>query len=124
MVVEDFASFREYIHSKLANKQELNVICELSDGLEAVAKAQELRPELILLDISLPSLNGIEVAHRICSLVPEAKIIFLSQETSADFIEKAVSLGAWGYVFKTHAENDLLRAIDAVLSGKRFISGT
>ena len=117
MVVEDFHSFRSFICSKLEQKPEVRVICEVSDGLEAVQKAEELKPDLILLDIGLPTLNGIEAARRIRELVPESKIIFSSQETSADVVQEAMRLGAWGYVFKTHAEGDLLPAIDAVLSG-------
>ncbi len=123
MVVDDFDSFRQFVCSALEQRPELRVICEVSDGQEAVHKARELRPDLILLDIGLPTLNGIEAARRILALVTESKIIFLSQETSADVVQVAMSLGAWGYVFKTHAAGDLLPAIDAVLSGKRFVSG-
>jgi len=122
MVVEDFQSFRRFVCSKLAQKPELRIICEVSDGLEAVQKAEEIKPDLILLDIGLPTLNGIEAARRIRRLVPESKIIFSTQETSADFVQEAMRLGAWAYVFKTHADGDLLPAIDAVLSGKRFVS--
>jgi len=122
MVVEDFQSFRRFVCSKLGQKPEVQVICEVSDGLEAVQKAEELKPDLILLDIGLPTLNGIEAARRIRGLVPESKIIFSTQETDADVVQEAMRLGAWTYVFKTHAEGDLIPAIDAVLSGKRFVS--
>ena len=122
MVVEDFLSFRKFVCSKLEQRPELQVICEVSDGLEAVEKAVELQPDLILLDLGLPTLNGIEVARRLRELAPKSKIVFVSQETSPDFVEHALDLGAWGYVFKTHAESDLLVAIDAILSGKRFTS--
>jgi DNA-binding NarL/FixJ family response regulator len=122
MVVEDFHSFRQFVSSKLEQRPDLRVVCEVSDGLEAVQKAEELRPDLILLDIGLPTLNGFEAARRIRGLAPESKIIFSSQETSADFVHEAMRLGAWGYVFKTYAEGHLLPAIDAVLSGKRFVS--
>ena len=108
MVVEDFHSFRRLVYSKLEQMPELRVICEVSDGQEAVHKARELRPDLILLDIGLPTLNGIEAARRILTLVPESKIIFVSQETSAEFVQEAMKLGAWGFVsLKTHARRQL-----------------
>jgi len=122
MVVEDFDSFRAFVCSTLERKPELRVICEVSDGLRAVEKAQELKPDIILLDIGLPTLNGIDAARRIRGLVPESKIIFSTQETSPEFVQEAMRLGAWGYVFKTRASGDLLSAIEAVLSGERFVS--
>jgi len=121
-VVEDFASFRQLIRSTLGKNPGLQVICEVLDGPEAVHKAEELKPDLILLDIGLPTLNGIEAARQIRKLAPESKIIFLSQESSAEVVEEALSLGAWGYVLKTRAGSDLLPAVEAVLSGKRFVS--
>jgi DNA-binding NarL/FixJ family response regulator len=122
MVVEDFESFRRFVCSKLESRPELQVVCEASDGLEAVRRAVELKPHLILLDIGLPTLSGIEAARRIRGLAPESKIIFSTQETSPDIVQEAMRLGAWGYVFKSHAERHLLLAIDAVLSGKQFVS--
>jgi DNA-binding NarL/FixJ family response regulator len=122
LVVEDFASFRQFIRSTLGNNPGLQVICEVSDGLEAVHKAEELKPDLILLDIGLPTLNGIEVARQIRKLAPDSKIVFLSQESSAEVVEEALRLGAWGYVLKTRAGSDLLPAVEAILSGKRFVS--
>jgi DNA-binding NarL/FixJ family response regulator len=77
---------------------------------------------LILLDIRLPSLNGIEAARRIREIVPEAKIIFWSEESSVDMVQEAMSLGAWGYVFKTMAAIELLTAVETVLSGSKFVS--
>ena len=122
MVVEDFQPFRRFICSELERRPGLQIVYEASDGLEAVRKAEELRPDLILLDIGLPEINGIEAARQIRVLVPESKIIFSTQESSAETIQEAMRLGAWGYVFKIHASVDLLVAIDAVLLGKRFVS--
>ena len=123
LVVEDFAPFRQFICSTLGKQANLQVICEVSDGLEAVHKAEELKPDLILLDIGLPTLDGIEAARRVRKLAPESKIIFMSQESSADIVREAMSLGARGYVVKTRAASDLLAAVQAVCAGKLFVSG-
>ena len=100
----------------------MRIIGEASDGLEAVQKAEELNPDLILLDIGLPKLNGIEAAHRIARLVPAAKILFLSQETDADVVAAVLSDGAKGYVHKQNAISELPSAVEAVLQGDRFVS--
>ena len=97
------------------------VIGEVSDGLEAVHKTKELRPDLILLDIGLPTLDGISVAREICKL-SKSKIIFVTQESNADFVQAALALGAWGYVVKARASTDLLAAVDAVCDGRKFVS--
>jgi DNA-binding NarL/FixJ family response regulator len=124
LVVEDFVPYRQFICSTLGTKLELQVVCEVSDGLDAVQKAEELKPDLILLDIGLPSLSGIEAARQIRKLSPESKIIFVSQESSADVVQEALSLGAWGYVVKTRAGHELLAAVESVLLGKPFVSST
>jgi DNA-binding NarL/FixJ family response regulator len=122
LVVEDFEPFRRFVRSTVGDSSELQVICEVSDGLEAVQKAEELQPDLILLDIGLPSLNGIEAARQIRKLSPQSKILFVSQESSADVIEEALSFGAMGYVIKAHAGSELLVAMEAVREGRHFVS--
>jgi DNA-binding NarL/FixJ family response regulator len=122
LVVDDYEPFRRFLCSVLGKNPALQIVCEVSDGLEAVQKAEELKPDLILLDIGLPTLNGIEVARRIRTLIPESKIIFVSQESSPDVVQAALSLGAWGYVVKAKAGTDLVAAVEAVLLGKRFVS--
>jgi len=87
-----------------------------------VQKAEELQPDLIVLDIGLPTLNGMEAARRIRKLAPESKIIFLSQESSADVVHEALSLGALGYVVKAHAGSELLAAVEMVRQGRQFVS--
>ena len=121
LVVEDFAPFRQFIRSTLGERTDWQVIGEVADGLEAVRKAEELKPDLILLDIGLPTLTGIEAARQIRKLAPESKIIFLTQESSADVIQQAISLGAWGYVVKARAATDLLAAVGAVIPGEHFV---
>jgi DNA-binding NarL/FixJ family response regulator len=99
----------------------LRVIGVASDGLEAVQKAEELQPDLILLDIGLPSLNGIEVARQIRKFSPKSKILFVSQESSADVMQGALDAGAHGYVLKSDARRELLEGVNAVLRGERFV---
>jgi DNA-binding NarL/FixJ family response regulator len=120
LVVEDFGAWRDYIAEKLRENQSLRVVDFARNGLEAVRKAIEVRPDLILLDIGLPSLNGIEAARQIRKLVPESRIIYLTAETSATVAEVALSMGVEGYVLKINVDRDLLLAVEAVMSGKRF----
>jgi DNA-binding NarL/FixJ family response regulator len=104
----------------LDERPDLQIVCEVSDGLEAVKIAAKLQPDLILLDVGLPSMNGIEAARRIRKLSPKSKILFLSQESSVDVVQEALATGAKGYVPKTFAGTDLLTAVDAVLRGEQF----
>ncbi len=122
LAVDDYPPFRLWVSSFLRDKLDLKAVNEASDGLEAVKKAEELQPELILLDIGLPKLNGIEAARQIRRVAPESRIIFLSQETSADVVQAAIESGGSGYVSKARAATDLLKAIETVLQGKRFVS--
>jgi len=122
LVVDDYEPFRRFVCSTLAINPELQVIGEASDGLEAVSKAEVLQPDLIVLDIGLPTLNGIEAAWRIRLLTPNSKIIFVSQESSADIVQEAFHLGAQGYVVKAHAGSELLAAVETVRQGRQFVS--
>jgi DNA-binding NarL/FixJ family response regulator len=122
LVVDDFAPWRRFVSSMLEKRPEWQVVCEVSDGLEAVRKAEELQPDLILLDISLPRLNGIEAARQIRNVAAKSKILFLSQESSVDVAQEALSSGAWGYIIKAHAGSELLAAVEAVTQGKPFLS--
>jgi DNA-binding NarL/FixJ family response regulator len=122
LVVEDYEPFRRVLISALAEVSGLEIVGEVSDGLEATQQAERLQPDLILLDIGLPTLNGIEAARQIHKLVPECKILFLSQESSADVVREAFDSGAEGYVVKAHAGSDLLSALEAVRQGRQFIS--
>jgi DNA-binding NarL/FixJ family response regulator len=119
-VVDDYEPWRSFATRTLQKKPELQVVSEASDGLEAVQKAQELQPDLILLDIGLPTLNGIAAARRILQHAPKTKILFMSEQRSSDIVEEALSTGARGYVVKADAANELLPAVEAVLQGKQF----
>ena len=124
LVVEDHKDWRKLVRLLLQVRPEWQIIFEASDGSEAVRKAKELTPDLILLDIGLPKLNGIEAARQIRQHSPNSKIVFLSADDSVDVVQAALSTGARGYVHKSRAQSDLLPAIDAVLRDIQFISST
>ena len=122
LVVEDYAPWRRFICSILEKKRGLRIIGEVLDGFVAVQKAQELQPDLILLDIGLPTINGIEVARRIRDQAPNSKILFLTENRCVEVVQEALRTGALGYVAKSDAATELLPALDAVRQGKQFVS--
>jgi len=120
-VVDDFLPIRRVICWELQGLPELQVVAEASDGPEAVQLATKLHPDLILLDLDLPKLNGIEVARQILECSPHSKILFVSQETSSAVIQEALDTGAKGYVGKMHIGKSLLIAVQAVLRGETAV---
>jgi DNA-binding NarL/FixJ family response regulator len=124
LLVEDFEPFRNLIRRLLEPKPGLQIVAEVADGQEAVLQAAELKPALILLDIRLPSLNGLDAARQIRELSPDSKILFVSQEFSPEVVQEAMNLGASGYVLKPRLASDLLPAVETVLRGETFISTT
>jgi DNA-binding NarL/FixJ family response regulator len=122
LVVDDFELFRRFISTALSIQPELQIVAEASDGLAAVQKAEELQPDLILLDIGLPKLNGIKAAERIRTLSPKSKILFVTGQFSPDLVQAALGTGASGYVVKTDGGSQLLAAVNAVLKGETFVS--
>ena len=124
VVTEDYEPFRRFVRSILDLRPEWQIISEVSDGREAVQKAEVLKPDLILMDIGLPGLNGMEAARRIRKLSPKTKILFVTLETSPDALQEALNSGAVGYVVKKDAGRDLAAAVEAACSGRRFISSS
>jgi DNA-binding NarL/FixJ family response regulator len=100
----------------------MEIAGEAADGVEALQKGRELRPDLILLDVSLPGINGIELASRLREACPDAKLLFLSQYDDPDVVRAALHTGALGYLMKVDVGRDLLPAVTAVLRGDRFLS--
>lgn len=123
LIIEDFARFRRSAALILQQRAEFQVIHEAADGLEGVQRAQELQPDLILLDIGLPKLNGIEAARQIRKVSPYSKILFLTQESAPEVMQQAFSVGGRGYLLKSNMDGELVLAVDAILQGKQFISG-
>ena len=122
LIVDDCEPWRRMIFTLLQEYPDWQIICEASDGLEAVQKSKELQPDLILLDIGLPGMNGIEAARQIREIAPRSKILFLSENLCPEVVQEALCNGAWGYVAKSDAGRDLLAAVEAVIENKQFVS--
>jgi DNA-binding NarL/FixJ family response regulator len=122
LIVDDYEPWRRFIRLTLLAHEELQVVGEVADGLEAVEKAHQLQPDLILLDIGLPKLNGIEAARIIRDISPTSKILIVSENRAWDLAQEALRVGASGYVAKSGAASELVPAIRAVLEGKQFLS--
>lgn len=121
LIVDDFAPWHSLIKTQLELETEWRIIGSALDGLDAVQKTAELLPDLVLMDIHLPKMNGIEAARQIRAMIPQAKIIFLSSDTDPGVIEAALSAGGLGYISKAKIAECLLRGMKSVLAGQPFI---
>ena len=122
LVVEDNDDVRKQICERLRSESGFEVICEAANGLEGVRNAEELQPDIVVLDISMPILGGIEAAARIRRLVPKARIVFLSQHKLEGVAQAALASGGHAYVVKSATSTDLVPAIKAAIKGKQFVS--
>ena len=122
LVAEDHEPFRRFLSSRLHSRTGWHVIGEVADGLAAVQKATQLLPDLVLLDIGLPTLNGIDAARQIRAVSPHSKILFVSQESSADIVQAALETGAQGYVCKIDAPSELITAVETIFLGRKYRS--
>jgi DNA-binding NarL/FixJ family response regulator len=119
--VDDFEPWRRFLFSFLQQYPAWQIICEASDGLEAIEKSRELQPDLILLDIGLPGLNGIEAAQQIRIIAPCSRILFFSENSCPDIMRKALTVGGYGYVVKSDAASELVPALESVMANKQFV---
>jgi len=123
LVVEDHAAFRRVVCELLQESAAVQIVGEAADGLDAVRKAEALQPDVVVLDVNLPTMSGLEVASHIRAVVPSAKVIFITVELSLEVMDEALRRGAHGYVYKPRAQRDLLSVLDAILGGAQFVSG-
>jgi CheY-like chemotaxis protein len=107
----------------LQERADLLIVGEAADGLDAIRQAEALRPDVVMLDIGLPRLSGIEVAGRLRAKVPDAKLMFVTNESSLEVVEQAFRRGAHGYVYKPRVQRDILPVLEAIIRGGRFVSG-
>jgi DNA-binding NarL/FixJ family response regulator len=124
LVVDDHECWRKFVSTTLQKRPESAVVGEATNGLLAIELAQRLQPDLIVLDVGLPRLNGIEAARKIRDQSPHSKILFMSENRSQDIAQEALSTGAGGYVVKSDAASELLPAVKAVFEGNRYISAS
>ena len=122
LVVDDYEPWRRRVAAELDKSGRWRVVGECADGADAVREAAALRPDLIILDIGLKMVNGIEAARRIMAADPAARILFLTGQQSPDVADAALAAGGRGYLLKSEAGGGLLRAVEAIIAGARFLS--
>ena len=122
LLVDDSFPCRRFVRAILDARRSFQVVGEAAHGFDAVRQATRLKPDLILLDIGLPRLNGLAAASQIQQIVPGTRILFVTMNSDAEVVRAALDTGAKGYVLKVDAANELWPAIEAVLRGKQFVS--
>jgi PAS domain S-box-containing protein len=122
LIVEDYEPVRRAICTLLQQRADVLIVGEAADGPEAISQAAALQPDVVTIDIGLPSVNGLEVAGRIHAMDPRVRLLIVTNESSADVVDEAFSRGALGFVYKPRVYRDLLSAIDAILGGQQFVS--
>lgn len=122
ILVEDHSIVRQGIRAVLATEPDIKIVAEASDGREAIELAKKKSPDVVIMDITLPHLNGLDASQRILKQKPLTKILILSMHDNRAFIEKALSLGAMGYILKDSAIDEIARGIREVYEGRYFLS--
>ncbi|HEY7914229.1 MAG TPA: response regulator transcription factor [Blastocatellia bacterium] len=121
MLAEDHAVVREGLKALVAAQADMNVIGDVSNGQDAVAQAKELNPDVVVIDISMPKMNGFEATERIKRACPRTKVLALTRHMDTGFIQQLFRAGASGYVLKQSASNELIHAIRAIARGDSYL---
>jgi two-component system, NarL family, response regulator NreC len=122
LIADDHEIVRKGVATVLSVRPDLEICGEAADGEEAVRKAEELRPDLVILDLTMPGLNGISAAEKIRKILPGVPILILSMHEGASLLETFRHIGVQGYVPKTQASEKLLDAVDALANGNTYFS--
>jgi DNA-binding NarL/FixJ family response regulator len=122
LVVDDYAPWMHFVSVALALKPEIKIVGQAEDGLSAIQKVVELKPDVVVLDIGLPDISGIKVAQQILELAPKTRILFLTENTTPKIVRDALLTGAQGYVVKSSAARELMPALEALLLDCYFVS--
>jgi len=122
LLVDDFVPWQHLVLRLLESETDLQIISTAVDGTEAIQKAEELQPDLILMDLCLPGMDGIEATRQIRIVSPGSKVLFLTDHSEPDIVQAAFDVGASGYVLKSDFSADLIPGVRAVLLGQKFVS--
>jgi DNA-binding NarL/FixJ family response regulator len=120
LIVDDHDIIRKGVRTILSERKDIEICAEAADGRDAIEKARELKPDVIIMDVGMPHLGGFQAAREIKKFLPDVRIVFLSMHDGHEAIEQSKLVGAQGYVRKTRASLQLLKAFDAVLQKKQF----
>jgi len=121
IIVDDHGLFRAGLHALLANRPEIEVIGEAADGDTAVRLIYETRPDLVLMDVSMPGLNGIEATRQIKERYPDTRVLALTVHENESMLREMIRAGASGYIIKRAVESELINAIQAVMRGNMYV---
>jgi DNA-binding NarL/FixJ family response regulator len=122
LLADDYAAVRRGVRAVLESRSDWTVVAEAENGVDALARARELEPDLAVIDISMPRMNGLELARELRKALPNTEILILTQHSSLGMLDQALKSGARGYVVKSAVANDLIPAVEAVLDHRMFTS--
>ena len=122
LIADDHAIVRDGLRFILEANQEIKIVAEAQDGRQAIEEALKTQPDVVIMDIAMPELNGIEAAAKIREELPKTEIVFLSIYATREYIYRALRTGAKGYLLKESASNEIVDAVHAVLQGNRYLS--